>query len=253
MKKLAMEKLFSITGASLLMVALVGLSPGPVHAADAPTNGPSAVSPGTNTPSSEPPEGGNGSDLPTAIYLYHRGKQDEALAILNVVLQKEPQKVNALLLRADISMLKQQWESAAKDLQAVLQVDNANAEAKFDLADIKFMQHQFDDARVAFVALPESKDDELRDLTKYKIFLCDLLGGHEEIAAKELAAFNQAASGASYYFGNASWDLVHKKPEEARTWLMSAGNIYPARKHLQYMTVLKEMGYLPLPPPPAAN
>jgi len=193
------------------------------------------------------------SDLPTAILLYRQGKQDEALATLNLVLQKEPQNITALILRGAIYTVKQQWDPAAKDYQAVLKIDNTNTEAKFDLADLLFRQHQFDDARVAFVALPDSKDDDVRDLTSYKIFLCDLLGGHDDVAAKELEVFNKVADRPSYYFANASWSLFHKKPEEARTWLLSAGNIYPTRKHLLYMSIMKDMGYLPLPPMPAAQ
>jgi len=258
-KRHALEKMLSAAVITLLVLAMTGLGLGPVHADDAP--GPAVAPSGTNaspsagstTTGAASQEGGATADLPTAIYLVSRGKQDEALAIFNMVLQKEPQNIKALLLRGDIFMIKQQWEPAAKDFQAVLQIDNTNGEAKFDLADLKFMQHQFDDARTAFVALPESKDDDLKDLTSYKIFLCDLLGGHEDAAAKEFAAFNQAAGGASYYFGNAAWSLVHKKTEEARTWLMSAANIYPARKHMMYMGILKEMGYLPLPPAPAAH
>jgi len=235
--------LLSAVCVSLLVISQLGRA----QTADPATNAAPAV-PATPVKSDAP-----ASDLDSAIVLYHRGKQDEALATLNLVLQKEPQNINALILRGAIYTVKQQWGPATKDYQAVLQIDDTNTEAKFDLADLQFRQHQFDNARAAFVALPQSKDDEVRDLTSYKIFLCDLLGGHDEIAAKELDVFNKAAARPSYYFGNASWALVHKKPEEARTWLVSAGNIYPTRKHLQYMSMLKDLGYLPLPPVPPAH
>ena len=218
------------------------------RADNATTNAPAAT---TNASAAQ--ESNSAPDLPAAVLLYQQGKQDESLSALNAILQKQPQNVNALLLRGAINMQKQQWDSAGKDYQAVLQLDDANAEAKFNLADLKFRQHQFDDARVAFIALPASKDDDVKDLTQYKIFLCDLLGGHDDVAAKELDAFNQVASKPSYYFGNAAWNLVHKKTEEARTWLISAGNIYAPRKHFLYMGILKDMGYLPLPPMPDAK
>jgi tetratricopeptide (TPR) repeat protein len=215
------------------------------HAEAATTNAPATA---TNAPAN--PQSDPAPDLPTAILLYQQGKHDEALTALNSILQKAPQNIDALLLRGAIYTLKQQWDAAAKDYQAVLQLDDTSREARFDLADLKFRQHQFDDARTAFLALPESKDDDAQDLTQYKIFLCDLLAGHDDVAAKELAAFNQLAAKPSYYFGNAAWDLVHKKPEDARPWLVSAANIYPYKKHLLYMSILKEMGYLPLPPIP---
>jgi len=126
-------------------------------------------------------------------------------------------------------------------------MDPGNDGVRYDLADLKFKQKQFDDARAAFVPLQDNKDPELSDLIKYKIFICDLFAGHDDVAAKELDAFNQVGSNPSYYFGNAAWDLVHKKTDDAKGWLLSATQIYPVRKHLLYASILKQMGYLPLP------
>jgi hypothetical protein len=126
-------------------------------------------------------------------------------------------------------------------------MDPKNDGLRYDLADLKFKQRQFDDARSAFVPLQDNHDSGISDLVRYKIFLCDLLGGHDDVASKELDAFNQVGSNASYYLGNAAWNLVHKKPEEAKTWLVSASHIYSESKQLRYASTLKEMGYLPLP------
>jgi hypothetical protein len=53
----------------------------------------------------------------------------------------------------------------------------------------------------------------------------------------------------SYYFANVAWDLVHKRPDEARTWLLSASRIYPQQKFTYYAQSLHELGYLPIPGP----
>ena len=186
--------------------------------------------------------------LTDAAKLYNQDKLDEALAMVNAVLQSNPKNSNAYILRGAINSAKQLWDQAEKDYQTALQMEPTNDGIRYDLADLRFKQKQFDDARRAFVSLPNNPDEDIRDLIKYKIFLCDLLEGHDDIAAKELDAFNQAGINPSYYFGNAAWDLVHKKPEEARSWLVSATRIYPPRKHLLYLSMLKNMGYLPLPP-----
>ena len=93
-------------------------------------------------------------------------------------------------------------------------------------------------------------DPDMGDLASYKIFLCDLFGGHEDVAKKELDAFNATGSKPSYYYSNAAWSLFHKNTEDARSWLVSALRIYPAQKNEFYQSSLKDLGYLPLPAPP---
>ena len=180
--------------------------------------------------------------------LYAHGKSDEALATINAVLSKEPKNINAYIMRGAVYSQKQAWAQAEKDYETALEMDPKNDGVKFDLADLKFKQKLFAAAREAFVPLQNNPDFEVRDLIKYKIYLCDLLDGHDEAASKELDVFNQAGSNASYYFGNAAWNLVHKKPNEAKSWLVSASHIYPERKQLIYTSILNNMGYLPLPP-----
>jgi hypothetical protein len=60
-------------------------------------------------------------------------------------------------------------------------------------------------------------------------------------------------TGPSYYFGTAAWDLAHKDVEGARSYLASAGQIFPASKNQFYAASLRDLGYLPLPPPPAPS
>jgi tetratricopeptide (TPR) repeat protein len=220
---------------AILAIGLQGSSLS--HAQEAATNSPTIAPPGSNT----------SPTLQQAATLYGQGKPDEALGIVNAVLQTEPNSINAYILRGAIYSQKQAWDQAEKDFQTALQMDPKNDGVRYDLADLKFKQKQFDAARPAFVPLQNNSDPDIRDLIEYKIFICDLLGGHDDIAAKELDTFNQAAANPSYYFGNTAWDLVHKKPDDAKSWLISAIHIYSARKQLLYASILKDMGYLPLP------
>ncbi|MCE0521629.1 MAG: tetratricopeptide repeat protein [Methylacidiphilales bacterium] len=212
------------------------------------TNSSSAVSPPANVAAQ--PGDNSGSTLSKAAKLFENGDPDAALDTVNAYIRDNPKSLNGYILRGAINAQKQLWSQATSDYQTALQLSPNDDGVRYDLADLKFRQKQFDDARAAFVPLQDKLGAEVGDLIKYKIFLCDLLAGHDDVAAKELAVFNQAAMNPSYYFGNAAWDLVHKKPEDARGWLVSATNIYPPRKHLLYVSMLKDMGYLPLPPAP---
>jgi len=183
-----------------------------------------------------------------AFALLQQKRFDEALDKLHAAIQSDPQNAGAYGLRGSIYVEKKLWDQAEMDYQTALQLDGKNVQTKFNLAEIDFMQKKYDDARPGFVTLEQ--DPNMGDLASYKIFLCDLFGGHEDVAKKELDAFNQVGTNAPYYFGNAAWLLYHQKTEEARGWLTSAGNIYAPYKFKLYAASLIDLGYMPLPPPP---
>ena len=172
---------------------------------------------------------------------------DAALEKANAAIEAAPQNAGALGLRGSIYAEKKQWDPAKKDYEAALKLDPTNVQMKFNLAELDFMQKNYDDARSGFVAL--QGDPNMGDLAAYKVFLCDLFGFNEKIASSELDAFNQVGSNPSYYFANAAWSLYHHKTEEARNWLLSAAKIYEPPKFRQYAASLIALGYMPLPPP----
>jgi Tfp pilus assembly protein PilF len=186
--------------------------------------------------------------LQQAFQLLEQKQPDAALRKVNTVLQAAPQSPTAYGLRGDIYAEKKLWDLAEKDYQTSLSLDGRNNTVRFNLADIEFMQRKYDYARPGFVALEQ--DSKLGDLATYKAFLCDLFGGHEAVASKELDAFNQAGSNISYYFANAAWSLYHHNTEDARGWLRSASHIYAANKFELYASSLVYFRYLPLPAPP---
>jgi len=186
--------------------------------------------------------------LREAFQMLQQKQLDEAMDKVNAVIQIAPQNPNAYAIRGGIYAERKQWGDAEKDYQTAHQLDDKNVQMTFDLAELSFMQKKYDAARPGFLAL--QKDSDVGDLSAYKAFLCDLFGAHEDVAAKELDAFNQAGSNASYYFSNAAWDLYHQKTEDARGWLMSAANIYAPDKFKLYAASLIDLGYMPLPPPP---
>lgn len=180
---------------------------------------------------------------------YHdlmKGETDAALEKVNEVIKLDSQNKGAYLLRAGIYAQQQQWDKANDDYNVLLVMDPENVVVRFNLAELNFMQKKYDAARPGFVEVEPDKD--LGDFAAYKVFLCDLFGAHEAAAAKELAAINAVGGNPSYYFGNAAWDLVHNKPQDAAEWLKSAARIYAdaPKKFASYTSCLKDLGYLPL-------
>ena len=212
----------------------------------------------TNAPGSAPaaPAKSPGATLTTprdaaekmidnAIQRMNANDADGALNDLTQALKLNPNSTGAYVLRASIYCQKKLWPQAEDDFNAAARIAPTNVVLKFQLVEVKFMQKQYDLARPGFVAF--EKDPDMGDFASYKVFLCDLFGGHEAAAKKELDVFNNTIGNPSYYFGNAAWSLVHKNLEDARGWLLSASRIYPPRKNAYYAQSLRDLGYLPIP------
>jgi Tfp pilus assembly protein PilF len=174
-----------------------------------------------------------------AAYLLEQKQYDAALEQASVAIQGSPQNPAAYSLRGDIYAATKRWDRAESDYQTALLMDSTNNKLKFNLAEIAFAQKKYDAARARFGVLQQ--DPLLGDLAQYHVFLCDLLGGHEDAAAKEFDAFNRAGSNASYYFANAAWSLYHQKKDDARDWLTSAAHIYEPFKYKLYADSLIEI------------
>jgi len=172
---------------------------------------------------------------------------DGALNDLSQALKLDPNSLSTYVLRASIYYQRKQWTQSEDDFQAAARIDPMSPIPKFNLAEVKFAQKEYDVARPGFAAL--MKDQDMGDFASYKVFLCDLFGGHEDVAKKELDSFNDAMGNPSYYFANAAWSLFHKNLDDARSWLLSASRIYPPRKNDYYASSLRDLGYLPIPRP----
>jgi Tfp pilus assembly protein PilF len=221
----------------------------------------SLFKPTTNAPSTSPiqvqvpiltPDQVKKNDIATQgreiLQLMQKNDLDGALGKLNNAIKLYPKEGGFYSLRGAVYSRKSQWPQSEQDFETARQLEPDNLVVKFNLVEIKFMQKQYDAARSGFVAL--QSDPDMGDLASYKVFLCDLFGGHENVAKSELDAFNKAGTKPSYYFSNAAWDLFHKNIEDARGWLVSASRIYSPQKNEFYASSLRELKYLPLPLPP---
>ena len=167
---------------------------------------------------------------------------DAEVAAADAIVQKNPMSVVGFLQRGNAYGNEGKWDLAKRDYQHALQIDSHCVTALFNIAELDFMQGHYDTARPGFLAL--IKDAEVGDLAKYNVFLCDMFGGHEQTAAKELAVFNEVGSDASYYFANVAWSLYHKKNDDAQNWWQSASGIFAPDKVNLYAKPLIDLGYI---------
>jgi Tfp pilus assembly protein PilF len=245
-----MPALFRLLLVGLCLVALISGPTGRAQQLAAPT----AASGGkptasTNAPSSKLTSPGDAAQqmIADAMKKMNANDVDGALNSLSQAIKLNPNSTGAYVLRASIYCQKKQWTQAEDDFKAAARIAPKNAVLQFNLVEVKFMQKQYDVARPGYLAL--EKDPDMGDFASYKVFLCDLFGGHQDVAKKELDVFNSTMGNPSYYFANAAWDLYHRNLDDARDWLLSASRIYPPRKNAYYSQSLRDLGYLPIPEP----
>jgi Tfp pilus assembly protein PilF len=162
-----------------------------------------------------------------------------AMGKVSAAIAADPKLEAAYSMRATFYVQDKRYDDAAKDYTTILKLNPKNAEVAYNLAQISFIQDKFDNARPGFAALQQ--DPTMGDLAAYKVFLCDLFGGHEAAASKELDAFNDVGSNASYYFANLAWSLYHKKLDDAADWEKSARAIYSPEKFNLYAESLMNL------------
>jgi tetratricopeptide (TPR) repeat protein len=147
------------------------------------------------------------------------GKLDRARTDAIAALAIDPNNTAALDLRASIYFEQKLWSLAERDYTRLNQISPDPA-YQYKLAQIKFLQKMYDDARPMFAALKD--DPRLGDLARYKVFICDLFGRHEAIAARDLELLDQTGGKPSYYYGRALWLGMHDQNSAAGHYIAQA-------------------------------
>jgi tetratricopeptide (TPR) repeat protein len=147
------------------------------------------------------------------------GKLEQAINEASAALALDPKNAGALELRGSIYIDEKLWERAERDY-TTLNTNSRDPAYQYKLAQIKFLQRQYDDARPLFA---EMKDDpRLGDLARYEMLLCDIFGYHETIAAHDLTILDATGQRPSYYYGRGVWCLAHGEPVAANRYAAQA-------------------------------
>ena len=143
------------------------------------------------------------------------GKTDQAESEVNLAVQLDPKNAEAYALRSSIYTRIKLWDRAERDAATADKIAPDPA-YKYKMGEIKFLQKAYDDARPHFAGL--QNDPTLGDLAVYKVFMCDLFGGHESFAARDLATEQKSYDHPSYYFSQIAWCLFHGQRSQANSW-----------------------------------
>jgi tetratricopeptide (TPR) repeat protein len=123
-----------------------------------------------------------------------------------------------------------------------LKLDPRYFPARFNLAEIPFVERKYSEARAMFERLQQ--DEPKDDLLKFRIFLTLLLEKNMEEAKVRLDEIPLINDSPISFYANAAWDFAHGREKEAREWITSGIRTFPPMKHINYIEVFYDLGWL---------
>ena len=148
----------------------------------------------------------------------------------------------ALNVRGAIAIEEKRYDEGREFCLKALKKDPKFYPARFNLCEMQFIQGKYAEARALFQNLRESHPDD--DLLKFRIYLTFLLEKKDDVAQPYLDNIPQLGSSPLYYYAKAAWEFAHDNPTEGKKWLVSGRRIFPPRKHVNFIDVFFDLGWL---------
>lgn len=162
----------------------------------------------------------------------------DALRDIDIGITLNQKNSDAYQLRANFYVQQQLWDRAEEDYTTAIKL-HPTPTLSYDLAEIMFMEHSYDKARLGFSHL--IYDKEFGDISLYKMLLCDVLNrDNAAVSADETILDTTRADHPVYMFGHAVLDLFHNNREGGAYWLHQAEENYNPQVYELFMTSLKE-------------
>ncbi|MDQ6654776.1 MAG: tetratricopeptide repeat protein, partial [Verrucomicrobiota bacterium] len=176
---------------------------------------------------------------------------EQALKDLDAIDARQPDLAESQNLRGVIMMRQKDYPAAEVALQKALAADPKFWNARFNLAEVPFLQKNWPEARKRFQDLLNSKASELQgeatQLIQYKILITHLMEGKENMVNALIAKFELAPETPAVQYANAAIALNKKDEPEAKKWLTTAEKTFSPQLNKLFAESLYEVGWLEKP------
>jgi len=162
--------------------------------------------------------------------------------------QQTPVSLNIL---GAIEIELRNFDEGRKLCLAALNKDPRFFPARFNLAEIPFVQGKYTEARTFFLKLQEDEPDD--DLLKFRIFLTFLLEKNDLEAKRHLDEIPIINDSPISFYANAAWEFAHGEEKKGKDWLASGARTFPPIRHINFVEVFYDLGWLQRAPAPAAS
>src|SRR6516165_4727216 len=157
----------------------------------------------------------------------------EALKQLDAIDARQPDLAESQNLRGVIMMHQGIYDKAEAALNESLRIDPKFRNARFNLAEIAFLQKHWAQARERFQGLLSGDASELQgeaaQLLQYKILLTYLFENKESMVDSLLAKLALSPDTPAAYYANVAIALQQNKPEKAKEWMAQAEKNFSPR------------------------
>jgi tetratricopeptide (TPR) repeat protein len=172
----------------------------------------------------------------------------EALKNLDAIDARQPDLAESQNLRGVILMREGIYDKAEAALREALRIDPKFWNARFNLAEIPFLEKNWAEARTRFQDLLSSNASELQgeatQLIQYKVLLTYLLEGKENMVDAILAKFELSPDTPAVHYANAAIALQNKNADDAKKWMETAEKNFSPQLNKLFAESLYEVGWL---------
>lgn len=175
----------------------------------------------------------------------------DALKELDAIDTRQPDLAESQNLRGVIFMRQRIYDKAEAALYRAVELDPKFWNARFNLAEIPFLQKNWTEARNRFQALLSSNSAELQgdatQLIQYKILLTYVLEGKENMVDSLLSKFELSANTPAVQYSNAAIAFQHKDDKGAKASIAAAEKNFSPQLNKLFAESLYEIGWMKKP------
>src|SRR5712691_4574030 len=175
----------------------------------------------------------------------------QALKQLDEIDARQPDLAESQNLRGVILMRQGIYDKAEAALFEAVRIDPKFWNARFNLAEIPFLEKNWAEARNRFQQLLSSNvsdlEGEAAQLIQYKILLTYLLEGKENMVDSILAKFELSPDTPAVHYANAAIALQRKNSKDAKDWMATAEKNFSPQLNKLFAESLYEVGWLEKP------
>lgn len=183
--------------------------------------------------------------LQKAIELFNTRKFAEAAQWCDQLDKLQPNSAVVTNMRGAIALEEGRYEEGAALCQKAIDIDPKFFPARFNMAEVPFLQKRYSEARAIYEVL--QAEDPKNELLQYRIFMTYLLEGNDGAAEEALRKVRFPGDTAAYYFAHAAWEFQHGKKEEGESWINSANWVFSPQKNIYFADVLYDLGWMKRP------
>ena len=169
-------------------------------------------------------------DFATAVSIVEKAEQQY---------QATPMSIN---VRGAVAIEEKRFEEGRRLCIEALKQDPKFYPARFNLAEIPFVQGKYAEARNLFQKLQDEHPKD--ELLQFRVFLTYLLEKNEPAAAEALEQIPFLANSPIYYYSKAAWEFAHGNEKEGLSWVDRGNWVFPPAKTRNYADVFYDLGWL---------